>query len=96
MVSYVLQFVWKDSLLFSYDNSYTHFVQCVEYNNGEQPRLLIPAIQNFVEGTVSMMYFVPYTEFCMVVSRDESISYDLSQLPNMSAIVSYFPLHNLL
>jgi hypothetical protein len=48
MVSYVLQFVWKESLLFSYDSPYTHFMQCVEYNNGEQSRLLIPVIQNLV------------------------------------------------
>jgi hypothetical protein len=43
-----------------------------------------------------MMYFVPYVEFYMAASRDESIPYDLSQLPNMFAIVSSLPLHNLL
>jgi hypothetical protein len=48
MTSYVLQPVWKESLLFSYDNSYTHFVQCVEYKNDEQSRLLISVIQNLV------------------------------------------------
>jgi hypothetical protein len=31
---------------FSYDGLYTYFVQCVEYNNGEQPHMLIPTIQN--------------------------------------------------
>jgi hypothetical protein len=40
--------LFKKSLLFSYDNPYTHFVQCVEYNNGEQSRMLIPVIQNLV------------------------------------------------
>jgi hypothetical protein len=43
-----------------------------------------------------MMYFVPYVEFYKAASRDRSISYDLSQLSNMSAIVSSLPLHNLL
>jgi hypothetical protein len=43
-----------------------------------------------------MMYFVPYVNFYMVASRDESISYDLSQLSKKSAIVSSLPLHNLL
>jgi hypothetical protein len=38
----------KKSLLFSYGSRYIHFVQCVEYNRGEQTRLLIPAIQNLV------------------------------------------------
>jgi hypothetical protein len=51
---------------------------------------------NFIEGAVSMMYLVPYVEFYMATSRDRSISYDLSQLPNMSAIASSLPLHNLL
>jgi hypothetical protein len=41
--------LFKNSIyFFSYDSPYTHFVQCVEYNNGEQSRLLIPAIQNLV------------------------------------------------
>jgi hypothetical protein len=48
MVSYVLQLIWKESLLFSYGNPYTHFVQYVEYNNSEQSRLLIFVIQNLV------------------------------------------------
>jgi hypothetical protein len=43
-----------------------------------------------------MMYFVPYVEFYMADSRDGSILYDLSQLPNMSAITSSLSLHNLL
>jgi hypothetical protein len=51
---------------------------------------------NFVEGVVSMMYFVSYVKLCMAVNRDESISYDLSQLPKRSAIASSLPLHNLL
>jgi hypothetical protein len=48
MIFYVLYLVWKESLFFSYDNFYTYFVQCVEYNNGKQSRLLIPVIQNLV------------------------------------------------
>jgi hypothetical protein len=43
-----------------------------------------------------MMYFVSYVKFYMTASRDGSISYDLSQLSNMSAIASSLPLHNLL
>jgi hypothetical protein len=40
---------FENSLLFfSYDSPYTHFVQCIEYNNDEQSRLLIPVIQNLV------------------------------------------------
>jgi hypothetical protein len=31
MASYVLQPVWKEFLLFSYDSIYIYFVQCVEY-----------------------------------------------------------------
>jgi hypothetical protein len=33
-----------------------------------------------------MMYFVPYVKLCMTASRDISISYDLSQLSERSAI----------
>jgi hypothetical protein len=44
----------KKSLLFSYDSAYTHFVQYVEYNNSEQTRLLIPAIQNLVSQRLSL------------------------------------------
>jgi hypothetical protein len=51
---------------------------------------------NFIEGAVSMMYFVSYVEFYMVASRDGSISYDLSELLKMYVIVSFLPLHNLL
>jgi hypothetical protein len=51
---------------------------------------------NFVEGVVSMMYLMSYVEFCMTVSRDGSISYDLSQLLKRTVIASFFPLHNLL
>jgi hypothetical protein len=54
MVSYVLQFILKESLLFSYDSPYIHFVQWVEYNNGEQPRLLIHVIQNLVSQILSL------------------------------------------
>jgi hypothetical protein len=43
-----------------------------------------------------MMYFVSYVKFYMTASRDESISYDLSQLQKRSVIVSFLPLHNLL
>jgi hypothetical protein len=43
-----------------------------------------------------MMYFVPYVKFYMTASRDRNILYDLSQLPNRSAIASSLPLHNLL
>jgi hypothetical protein len=32
----------------SYGSHYTHFVQCIEYNKGEQSRLLIPVIQNMI------------------------------------------------
>jgi hypothetical protein len=35
--------LFEKFLLFSYDNPYTHFVQCVEYNNSKQTRLLISA-----------------------------------------------------
>jgi hypothetical protein len=34
------------------------------------------------------MYFVSYVKLCMTTSRDESISYDLSQLLKRSAIAS--------
>jgi hypothetical protein len=44
----------KKSLLFSYDNPYTHFVQCVEYNNSEQPHLLILIIQNLISQIMSL------------------------------------------
>jgi hypothetical protein len=63
--------------------------------NTHATRSKIP-MPNFVEGAVSMMYFVPYVEFYMDASRDESISYDLSQLPKRSAIANFLPLHNLL
>jgi hypothetical protein len=43
-----------------------------------------------------MMYFVPYVELCMTASRDENISYDLSQLLKRFAIDSSLPLYNLL
>jgi hypothetical protein len=33
---------------FSYDSLYTHFVQYIEYKNGEQSCMLIPTIQNLV------------------------------------------------
>jgi hypothetical protein len=45
-------------LLFSYDSPYTYFVQCVEYNNGEQPRLLIPTIQNLVSQILPLYPYV--------------------------------------
>jgi hypothetical protein len=54
MASYVFQLVLKKHLLFSYDSTYTHFVKCVEYNNGEQSRLLIPVIQNLISQILSL------------------------------------------
>jgi hypothetical protein len=48
--------------------------------NTHETRLKILTL-NFVDGIVSMMYLVSYVKFCMAASRDESISYDLSQLP---------------
>jgi hypothetical protein len=52
MASYVLYFIQKEPLSFSYDSRYINFMQCVEYNNGEQPCLLIPAIQNPTSPTL--------------------------------------------
>jgi hypothetical protein len=43
-----------------------------------------------------MMYFVPYVEFYMTTSIEESITYDLFQLPKRSTIVSSLTLYNLL
>jgi hypothetical protein len=44
----------KKSLLVSYDNPYTYFLQCVEYNKGEQSRQFFPAIQNLVTKILSL------------------------------------------
>jgi hypothetical protein len=60
------------------------FVPYIHGSNAHATRSKI-STPNFVESVVSMMYFVPYVKFCMAANRDRSISYDLSQLPNMSA-----------
>jgi hypothetical protein len=55
MVSYVLQHVGKEPLFFLYGSLYTYFVQCIDYNNGELPHLLIPVIQNPV-SQIMLLY----------------------------------------
>jgi hypothetical protein len=43
-----------------------------------------------------MMYLVLIVKFYMIVSRNESISYDIFQLPKEPTIISFLPLHILL
>jgi hypothetical protein len=66
------------------------------YESNDHATQLKISTLNFIDGTITMRYLMPFVKFYMIASRDESISYNLSQLSKKYVIVSSLPLNNLL
>jgi hypothetical protein len=63
--------------------------------NAHATRLKI-STPNFVEGVVSMMYLVPYVEFCMLLAEMKASRMTSLNYQKKSVIVSSFSFLNLL